>query len=99
MMKRITFFALLFTFYQTTNFAQNITVGDNNGKVTFEEYEPKSTLVVPQHSVKKAKFPFIDVHNHQFDLDQKESNCLRSQHVVNPAFSASFLSPSALTAS
>jgi len=72
MMKRITFFTLLFTFYQITIFAQNITVGDNNGKVTFEEYEPKSTLVVPQHSVKRAKFPFIDVHNHQFDLDQKE---------------------------
>lgn len=33
--------------------------------MTIEEYEPKSTLVVPQHLVKKAKFPFIDIHNHQ----------------------------------
>jgi predicted TIM-barrel fold metal-dependent hydrolase len=31
----------------------------------FEEYEPKSTLVVPQHPVTRAKYPFIDVHNHQ----------------------------------
>lgn len=31
----------------------------------FEEYEPKSTLVVPQHPRTKAKYPFIDVHNHQ----------------------------------
>lgn len=31
----------------------------------FEEYDPKSTLVVPQNPRKKAKFPFIDVHNHQ----------------------------------
>lgn len=31
----------------------------------FEEYEPKSTLVVPQHPRTRAKFPFIDVHNHQ----------------------------------
>lgn len=31
----------------------------------FEEYEPKSTLVVPQHPRTKAKYPFIDIHNHQ----------------------------------
>ncbi len=34
--------------------------------MTVEEYEPKSTLVVPQHTVTRAKFPFIDVHNHQW---------------------------------
>src|SRR5947208_5671372 len=33
--------------------------------MTIEEYEPKSTLVVPQHPVKRSKYPFIDVHNHQ----------------------------------
>src|SRR5689334_9112577 len=33
--------------------------------MSIEEYEPKSTLVVPQHPVKRAKYPFIDVHNHQ----------------------------------
>ena len=72
MMKKTIFYALFFMFLQTTIFAQNITVGDNNGKITFEEYEPKSTLVVPHHSLKRAKFPFIYVHNHQFDLDQKD---------------------------
>jgi uncharacterized protein len=33
--------------------------------LTFEEYEPKSTLVVPANPVTRARFPFIDVHNHQ----------------------------------
>ena len=33
--------------------------------MSFEEYEPKSSLVVPQHPVTRAKYPFIDVHNHQ----------------------------------
>jgi predicted TIM-barrel fold metal-dependent hydrolase len=33
--------------------------------MTFEEFDPKSTLVVPEHPRTKAKFPFIDVHNHQ----------------------------------
>ncbi len=36
--------------------------------MSFEEYNPKSTLVVPQNPVKKAKFPFIDVHSHQFRM-------------------------------
>jgi predicted TIM-barrel fold metal-dependent hydrolase len=33
--------------------------------MTFEEYEPKSTLIVPRHPRTKAKYPFIDIHNHQ----------------------------------
>jgi predicted TIM-barrel fold metal-dependent hydrolase len=37
-------------------------------KMGFEEYEPKSTLVVPEHHLKKAKYPFIDVHNHQWNM-------------------------------
>ena len=85
MTKKTTFYALVFTLFQATIFAQNITVGDNNGKITFEEYEPKSTLVVPQHSLKRAKFPFIDVHNHQFDLDQKDkaAQLVKEMDVMN----------------
>jgi uncharacterized protein len=52
--------------------AQGITIGDNNGKITFEEYNPKSTLVVPEHPLRRAKFPFIDVHNHQFEMRKPE---------------------------
>jgi predicted TIM-barrel fold metal-dependent hydrolase len=33
-----------------------------------EEYEPVSTLKVPQHLLTHAKFPFIDVHNHQWTM-------------------------------
>jgi predicted TIM-barrel fold metal-dependent hydrolase len=32
---------------------------------TIREYKPKSTLVVAQHPVPRAKFPVIDVHSHQ----------------------------------
>ena len=31
-----------------------------------EEYDPISTLVVPEHPLTRSKFPFIDVHNHQW---------------------------------
>lgn len=33
--------------------------------MSIEEYEPKSTLVVPENLRPRAKFPFIDVHGHQ----------------------------------
>ncbi|RPI27220.1 MAG: amidohydrolase [Acidobacteria bacterium] len=43
--------------------------------MSIEEYEPKSTLVVPEHKTNRAKYPFIDVHSHQrspssADVDQ-----------------------------
>jgi uncharacterized protein len=33
--------------------------------ISIEEFEPKSTLRVSEHKPTRAKFPFIDVHNHQ----------------------------------
>ncbi|HEY8550512.1 MAG TPA: amidohydrolase family protein [Vicinamibacterales bacterium] len=32
--------------------------------LSITEYKPKSTLVVPEHPVPRAKFPVIDVHSH-----------------------------------
>ena len=55
-----------------------------------EEYEPISTLNVPEHLLTKAKFPFIDVHNHQWtmpiqDLDKlvKDMDDLNMSVMVN----------------
>ncbi len=42
--------------------------GQSSSDMGFEKYEPTSTLVVPAHKLTRAKFPFIDVHNHQFDM-------------------------------
>lgn len=39
--------------------------------ISIEEYEPKSTLVVTEHHPTRAKYPFIDVHNHQRDVTPK----------------------------
>ena len=44
--------------------------------MSIEDYDPKSTLVVPEHPVTRAKFPFIDVHNHQ-DRGQSASDVQR----------------------
>lgn len=61
--------------------------------LSFEEYEPRSTLVVPQHPVTRARFPFVDVHNHQDEapemtpeqVDQlvKEMDALNMAVMVN----------------
>lgn len=40
--------------------------------LSFEEYNPKSTLVVPGSIIKKAKFPFIDVHGHQYRMSSQD---------------------------
>lgn len=48
--------------------------------MSFEEYEPKSTLVVPEHPTPRAKYPFIDVHNHQeSDISEAEVKQLVSE--------------------
>lgn len=46
--------------------------GPNRGRekpldvqMTIDDYNPKSLLVVPEHKVPRAKYPFVDVHNHQ----------------------------------
>ncbi len=36
--------------------------------ISIEEFEPQSTLRVPEHKPTRSKFPFIDVHNHQRDV-------------------------------
>jgi predicted TIM-barrel fold metal-dependent hydrolase len=55
-----------------------------------EEYEPISTLKVPQHILTHARYPFIDVHNHQWimpiqDLDKlvTEMDSLNMAVMVN----------------
>ena len=44
--------------------------------ISFEEYNPKSTLVVPENPVTKAKYPFIDIHSHQFRMADQDLSTL-----------------------
>lgn len=36
--------------------------------MSIEDFDPKSTLRVPEHKPTRAKFPFIDVHTHHRDV-------------------------------
>lgn len=72
MLKPIRFFILwallspFIVYNQTTPGAQ---AGQT---MSFEEYEPHSTLVVPEHPVTRARYPFIDVHNHQNNMSPEK---------------------------
>ena len=63
---------------------------DDDVDVKFQEYDPPSTLVIPETVVTRAKYPFVDVHNHQWrmpeqDLDElvREMDALNMAVMVN----------------
>lgn len=65
-------------------------MGQSSSKMDFEKYDPVSTLVVPEHPVSKAKYPFIDVHNHQWNMGNgsldglvKDMDALNMKVMVN----------------
>ncbi|MFO7446624.1 MAG: amidohydrolase family protein [Ignavibacteriaceae bacterium] len=61
--------------------AQNDTI------MYFEDYDPPSTLVVPEHIVTQAKYPFIDVHNHQWNYTEEYfSELLKKMDSLNMAY-------------
>ena len=63
MIKTIAFtIATLFMFSNVMQ-AQNI---------SFEDYNPTSTLVVPGKKIIKAKYPFIDIHGHQYRMANQD---------------------------
>lgn len=63
---------IILSFYAYAVLAQN-------AGMDFEKYEPKSNLVVPEHKISRSKFPFIDVHNHQFSMPTQDVKALLKQ--------------------
>ncbi|MDH5367217.1 MAG: amidohydrolase [Cyclobacteriaceae bacterium] len=45
----------------------------------FEDYNPPSTLVVPENKINKAKYPFIDVHSHQSRMPDQDLKALKAE--------------------
>ena len=41
-------------------------------ELSFEEYNPTSTLVVGENPVMSSKFPFIDIHGHQYRMPEQD---------------------------
>lgn len=51
----------------------------DKNRIDFETYNPPSSLVVPEHVVTRARFPFIDVHNHQNNMGSQNLGNLLSE--------------------
>ncbi|MFL2593793.1 MAG: amidohydrolase family protein [Flavobacteriaceae bacterium] len=47
--------------------------------MSFEDYDPPSSLVVEGREIKKAKYPFVDVHSHQWRMPTMDLNELVSE--------------------
>ena len=50
--------------------------GASSQNMSFEEYNPVSTLKVPGEEIHRAKFPFIDVHGHQYQMPTQDLSLL-----------------------
>ena len=58
-----------------------------NNVMDIENYSPISTLNVNKTLLKRSKYPFIDVHNHQFDMPIKNlDNLVSEMDSLNMAF-------------
>jgi predicted TIM-barrel fold metal-dependent hydrolase len=60
---------LVCSFLTCLSFAQRDYGIDSSLIMDWEKYDPPSTLVVPENPVTRAKYPFIDVHSHQWRMD------------------------------
>lgn len=49
-------------------FATCIGSAQSRATIDFETYNPPSSLVTPHHIITRAKFAFIDIHNHQINM-------------------------------
>jgi uncharacterized protein len=48
-------------------------------EVRFERYDPPSTLVVPENPVARARFSFVDVHSHHWNMAEQDLSLLIRQ--------------------
>lgn len=79
-MTRSLFILLALFLIQTIVVAQE----ETESRMDFEEYDPPSSLVVPEHPTTSAKFPFIDIHSHHFRMaDQDLDKLIREMDSLN----------------
>ncbi|MFK8005817.1 MAG: amidohydrolase family protein [Saprospiraceae bacterium] len=67
------YIAIIVVCFANLTFAQN---ESDTLSLDWEDYDPPSTLVVPETIITKAKYPFIDVHSHQWQMDEMDLNDL-----------------------
>lgn len=77
MISRILILIVFAAMFTTMSLAQQNT---DSKVMDFEKYDPPSSLVVPEHKLTAAKFPFVDVHSHHWrNLDKAYFTKLKSE--------------------
>ena len=62
-------------------------IQQKNNLMDIEEYSPISSLKVPANITKSAKFPFIDVHSHHWDMPVKDlSDLVKEMDSLNMVY-------------
>ena len=54
-------------------------IQDKQNIMSFEDYDPPSSLIVEGEEIKRAKYPFVDVHSHQWGMPTMDLNELVSE--------------------
>jgi len=54
-------------------------IQDKQNIMSFEDYDPPSSLIVESEEIKRAKYPFVDVHSHQWGMPTMDLNELVSE--------------------
>ena len=86
MTKYLKLFLLIIIFTITIYFCIDIIQYKYN-LMDIEDYDPISTLKVDENIITKSKYPFIDVHNHQFDMPLKDlTQLVKEMDSLNMAF-------------
>jgi predicted TIM-barrel fold metal-dependent hydrolase len=62
---KMRFFTVLFFICMTLQ-------AQSEESISFEDYNPPSTLVVSENVTTHSKYPFVDVHNHQWDIPEQD---------------------------
>lgn len=58
----------------------------NAQEMGFEEYNPVSTLVVPENPVQRARYPVVDIHSHHYNMPTQDlSKVVRAMDTLNLA--------------
>ena len=87
---RLLKFSLALSIIALISVTSDVRAQSQSQSMTFEEYDPKSTLVVPDHKVPRSKFPVIDIHSHHTNLTPdyvdsrvKEMDSINLRVIVN----------------
>src|SRR6266566_8549507 len=80
----VAIFAALIVWPRSATTQQEQAPQEKQQTPTIDEYQPKSTLVITEHKIERAKFPFIDIHsNHWNPTPEEVERLVKEMDTIN----------------